>query len=175
MERTMVNDKLSRLLITVCCFVPLQTLAEDMPHHPVSYASNQEFRLSPELRQLLVAEMVAVQDGMMSLIPAISSGNWQAIVEIGRKLHDSYIMKQKLSKSQIEELHHSLPAGFQELDHSFHHSAGMLAHAADEKNADVVNFYFFKLNEACVSCHSKFAAHRFPGFMRNGDHEEHHH
>ncbi len=175
MGRAMFSHKLSRLLTAICCFVPLQTLAEDVSHHPVSYASNQEFRLSPELRQLLVAEMLAVRDGMMSLIPAISSGNWQAIAEIGRKLHDSYIMKQKLSKSQIEELHHSLPVGFLALDHSFNHSAGMLAHAAEEKNTDVVNFYFFKLNEACVSCHSKFAAHRFPGFARRGDHEEHHH
>jgi len=171
----MLSHKLSRLLIVICCFVPLQALAEDVAHRRSGDPSSQEFRLSPELRQLLVAEMRAVQDGMMSLIPAISSGNWQAIAEIGRKLHDSYIMKQKLSKSQIEELHHSLPEGFQELDHSFHHSAGMLAHAAEGKNADVVNFYFFKLNEACVSCHSKFATHRFPGFARDGDHEEHHH
>ena len=172
---TMVSQKLSRLLIAVCCFIPLQALAEDVPNHRSSDASNQEFRLSPELRQLLVAEMVAVRDGMMSLIPAISSGNWTEVAEISMKLHDGYIMKQKLSKSQIEELHHSLPVGFQELDHSFHHSARMLADAADAKNADVVNFYFFKLNEACVSCHSKFAIHRFPGFIRSGDHEEHHH
>ncbi len=122
-----------------------------------------------------MAEMLAVQDGMKSLIPAISSGNWQAIADTARVIHDSYIMKLRLSKSQVEELHRSLPVGFLELDHSFHHSAGMLAHAAEQKNADVVNFYFFKLNEACVSCHSKFAAHRFPGLARRGDHEEHHH
>ena len=171
----MISHKLSRLLTAICLFVPLQALAEDIAHHGSDASSNQALRLSPELREILVAEMLAVQDGMKSLIPAISSGNWQAIAEIGRKLHDSYVMKQKLSKSQIEELHHSLPVAFQELDHSFHHSAGMLAHAADEKNADVVNFYFFKLNEACVSCHSKFATHRFPGFIRSGDHEEHDH
>lgn len=175
MVRAMVSQKLSRLLVAVCCFIPFQTLAEDAVHHRSSDASNVEFRLSPELMLLLVAEMRAVQEGMMSLIPAISSGNWTEMAEIGMNLHDSYIMKQKLSKSQIEELHQSLPAGFQELDHSFHHSAGMLARAADEKNADVVNFYFFKLNEACVSCHSKFATHRFPGFIRSGDHEEDHH
>jgi len=175
MGRAMINHKLSWLLIAVCCFIAPQAHAEDVARHRSGDSSNLEFRLSPELRQLLVAEMRAVQDGMMSLIPAISSGNWQAIAEIGRKLHDSYIMKQELSKSQIEELHHSLPVRFRELDHSLHHSAGMLAHAAEEKNAEVVNFYFFKLNEACVSCHSKFATHRFPGFIRSGDHEEHHH
>jgi len=170
----MISHKLSRLLIAICCFVPIQAFAEDVAHHGSDDSSNQELRLSPELRKLLVAEMLAVQDGMKSLIPAISSGNWQAIAETGKKIHDSYIMKQKLSKSQIDELHHSLPVGFLELDHSFHHSAGMLAHAAEGKNADVVNFYFFKLNEACVVCHSKFATHRFPGFARDGDHEEHH-
>jgi len=170
----MNSHKLSRLLIAICLFVPLQALAEDIAHHRSDDSSNQALQLSPKLREILVAEMLAVQDGMKSLIPAISSGNWQAIAETGRKIHDSYIMKQKLSKSQVEELHRSLPGGFLELDHSFHHSAGMLAHAAEQKNADVVNFYFFKLNEACVSCHSKFAAHRFPGFARGGDHEEHH-
>ncbi len=142
----MASHKLSGLLIAVCYVVPLQTFAEAVPHHPASHAANKEFRLSPELRQLLVAEMLAVQDGMMCLIPAISSGNWKKMAEIGMKLHDSYIMKQKLSKSQLEELHDSLPEGFQELDHTFHHSAGMLARAADEKNADVVNVYFYKLN-----------------------------
>ena len=170
----MVSHKLSRLLIAICLFVPLQALAEDIAPHGSDASSNQALRLSPELREILVAEMLAVQDGMKSLIPAISSGNWHAIAEIGRKIHDSYIMKQKLSKSQVEELHRSLPVGFLELDHSFHHFAGMLAHAAEQKNADVVNFYFFKLNEACVTCHAKFAAHRFPGFARGGDHEEHH-
>ena len=48
---------------------------------------------------------------------------------------------------QVEELHSSLPALFKELDHSFHHAAGMLAHAAKERHADIVIFYFYKLTE----------------------------
>jgi hypothetical protein len=40
----------------------------------------------------------------------------------------------------------------------------MLAHAARMKNADVVNFYFYKLVDGCVTCHAKFATSRFPGF-----------
>ena len=171
----MFSQKCVFLLIVISCFAPLLALAEDDAHNRESYGFNQEIRFSPELKQLLIEEMVAIQEGMMALIPAISSGDWRAIVEIGTKLHDSYIMKQKLSKSQIEEFHHSLPTAFQELDHSFHHSAGMLAHAAETKNADVVNFYFFKLTETCVSCHSRFATHRFPGFVSDGEHDEHHH
>jgi len=37
------------------------------------------------------------------------------------------------------------------------------------KNADVVNFYFYKMNDACVSCHGKYAAERFPGLAKEGE------
>jgi cytochrome c556 len=67
-----------------------------------------------------------------------------------------------------------LPQQFIEMDMDFHKSAGMLAHAAEMKNADVVNFYFYKMNAACVSCHGKYATERFPGLIKGGD-EEHHH
>jgi len=66
-----------------------------------------------------------------------------------------------------------LPQQFIEMDMDFHKSAGMLAHAAEMKNADVVNFYFYKMTTACVSCHGKFAAGRFPGLAKGG--EEGHH
>jgi hypothetical protein len=90
------------------------------------------------------------------------------------KIKKSFILKQKLTKAQKEELHRVLPQQFIEMDMDFHKSAGMLAHAAEMKNADVVNFYFFKMHTACVSCHSKYAAERFTGLKKSRD-EEHHH
>jgi len=71
-------------------------------------------------------------------------------------------------------LHRVLPEQFIEMDMDFHKSAGMLAHAAEMRNADVVHFYFYKMNANCVSCHSKYAQERFPG-LANGDKEGHHH
>lgn len=38
----------------------------------------------------------------------------------------------------------------------------MLAHAAEMGHPDIVNFYFYKLNTACVECHTEFALEKFP-------------
>ena len=122
-----------------------------------------EIPLSPELRELLGKEMRAVQRGMMGLTPAIAKGEWHLISEIGVKIRDSYIMKLGLSKGQKEKLHRELPEVFIEMDEAFHQTAGMMADAAQARNMSLVNFYFYKLNEGCVSCHTKYATKRFPG------------
>ena len=125
-----------------------------------------EITLAPELRELLGKEMRAVQRGMMGLTPAIAKGEWHLISEIGVKIHDSYVMKQELSKGQKEKLHRELPAPFIEMDQAFHQTAGMMADAAEARNMSLVNFYFYKLNEGCVSCHAKYATKRFPGLAQ---------
>ncbi len=130
--------------------------------------------LTPDLQQLLTREMLAIQAGMQALVPAIAAGEWDKIAETGRKIHDSYILRQEISEAQLEELHRALPAEFVGMDHSFHQAARNLAHAAEQKNAEVVGFYFFKLNEGCVSCHSKFATGKFPGFAADREDHGHH-
>ena len=106
---------------------------------------------------------------------AIASGNWQEVADIGEHIRHSYIMQQQLTDAQLAELHHELPPAFQELDQTFHRSAGMLAHAAEMKNAEVVNFYFYKLTDTCVACHRKFAADRFPGLASDAGGKQHQH
>ena len=130
--------------------------------------------LSPALVTLLNQEMALIQKGMMDLIPVIAAGEWEDAASIGKQIKASFILKQKLTASQKEELHRVLPELFVEMDQDFHKSAGMLAHAAEMKNADVVSFYFYKMNAACVTCHSKFAAARFPGLAPGKGHEGHH-
>lgn len=131
------------------------------PHTP----AGNHLQLSPALMQLLKQEMNAIQKGMQELIPAIIAGNWQEAADIGEHIRHSYIMQQALTDAQINELQHGLPPAFLELDQSFHHSAGMLAHAAKKHNAELVSFYFYKLTDTCVACHSKFAEYRFPGLV----------
>ncbi len=131
--------------------------------------------LSSELRKLLSQEMTALQKGMISLIPELASGNWHEIEKIATKIKGSYILKQKLTKKQAQELHNKLAPAFIELDQSFHKDAGMLADMAKEKNAELVNFYFSKMNNACINCHSRFATHRFPGFKTKKTAMEHKH
>ncbi len=131
--------------------------------------------LSTELRELLTKEMVALQDGMMSVIPAYVAGNWSEIENIASKMENSYILKQMLTDEQIEELHSSLPQLFMKLDQQFHYLSGMLNHAAKNKKAELVGFYFSELSESCVGCHAQFAAHKFPAFAPEERTDKHEH
>jgi hypothetical protein len=131
--------------------------------------------LSPDLRALLAKEMLALQNGMQSIIPAYSSGNWSEIARIAEQMENSYILKQSLTDDQKEELHTSLPGSFIKLDQHFHYLAGMLNHVAKEEKSELVGFYFAKLNEACVSCHSQYAIHKFPAFDKRTLSNEHSH
>ncbi|KPK38492.1 MAG: hypothetical protein AMJ69_08310 [Gammaproteobacteria bacterium SG8_47] len=157
--------------IAAVCLVPVMTSAQQAAHDE-SPDAGRELELTPELGQMLVQEMQALEDAVMALIPAISSGNWERIAAIGRNIHDSHIMRQALSDAQIEALHQSLPARFQELDHALHHSACQLSQAARKHNIDTVLFYFYKLNEGCVACHSRYARQRFPDLANSRDEEE---
>ena len=131
--------------------------------------------LSPALRTLLTKEMLAIQTGMMAVIPAYASGNWNEIEAIAHNIKHSYILKQSLTDEQSHELHSSLPASFIEQDQQFHYYSGMLEHAASMRKPELVGFYFSKLNEACISCHSQFATHRFPALTPEKDTGEHSH
>jgi len=131
--------------------------------------------LSRDLRDLLSQEMQALQSGMMSIIPAYSSGNWGEIETTAGKMKSSYILKQNLTESQVKELHSVLPPAFIEKDQRFHYLAGMLEHAAENKKAELINFYFSEMNESCVSCHTLFATHKFPALSAKEKKGEHTH
>lgn len=144
--------------------LPSLSYGEDMHSHETKKDISGIESLSPELRELLKKEMLALQNGMMSVIPAYVAGNWSEIASIAHKMKNSYILKQRLTDEQIKELHASLPEAFIKLDQQFHYLSGMLNHAAKNKKAELVGFYFSKLSESCVSCHTQYAAHRFPAF-----------
>jgi hypothetical protein len=172
------------LFVTILFCLPQSALAAEHEHHAKPEAGHGHHampekapndKLSPELMVLLNQEMALIQQGMMNLVPAIAAGEWLEAATIGKQIKASFILKQKLTTAQKEELHRVLPELFIEMDQDFHKSAGMLAHAAEMQNADVVNFYFYKMNAACVACHSKFAAERFPGLAKGMDHDKHHH
>ncbi|MCK4506922.1 MAG: hypothetical protein KAU27_00165 [Desulfuromonadales bacterium] len=167
-------QKITIFIFTVL-MLSITSLAFAAEHgHHQKPSTEDGIQVSPDLKKLLNQEMAAIQNGMMALIPAMSAGEWDEAATIGKNIKASFIMKQKLTKAQKEELHRVLPPSFIEMDQAFHKSAGMLAHAAEMKNADVANFYFFKLNEACVSCHAKFATGRFPGLVKSADEDGHH-
>lgn len=130
--------------------------------------------LSSGLRVLLSKEMLALQDGMMSIIPAYAAGDWQAIEAIAYKMKNSYILKQSLSDKQKHELHSTLPEAFITLDQQFHYLAGMLEHVAAKQKKELVGFYFSELSNACISCHASYATHTFPALDSKNDHSHSH-
>jgi hypothetical protein len=169
-----MSNRVAMMAVSIILFFPQTILAEE-PHHADGQKSKTGIHLSADLHNLLGQEMVAIENGMQELIPVIASGDWERVTSIAQGISDSFIMKQQLTAAQKEELHRKLPALFVEMDQDFHKSAAMMAHAASMKNADVVNFYFFKLNNACVACHGKYAGERFPGLVKSNDTDKHKH
>jgi len=129
--------------------------------------------LSPELRDLLSREMVAIQNGMMSIVAAYASGNSEETASIAEEIKSSYILKQEMTPQQRHELHQKLPRSFIHLDHQFHNYAGLLEEAARNNNDELIGFYFSKLVDSCSGCHSQHARHKFPAFVE--ENEEHTH
>jgi len=156
------------LAVTALLLLPLavpNALAGDAVH-----IKKGGIHISDDLKKALQKEMKAVQDGMIKLVPAIASGDWATVSRTADNIKKTYIMKQKLTKAQLKELRRALPAGFKRLDHRFHKTAGRLARAAERKDAELAVFYFYKLNESCVTCHSTYAKQKFPAFNNNAEH-----
>lgn len=131
--------------------------------------------LTDDIRVLLKKEMQAVELGMKDIVSANLAGDTKAISTIAMKIKNSFILKQGLSKSQKHELHTKLPSDFIRQDKDFHYMAGMLAHAADMKKPELINFYYSKLFEACSSCHKVHAQHRFSNFTLEDHSRSHEH
>jgi hypothetical protein len=140
------------------------------------YSQSKIESLSPELRVLLKQEMLALQDGMKNIVPAFASGDLEEVSHIAGIINKSFILKQKITDSQKHELHEKLSKDFIKKDQQFHQYAGMLEHVSKEKHIELIGFYYSKLMESCIDCHSEYATHRFPMLSNDpAKKEEHHH
>jgi hypothetical protein len=108
--------------------------------------------------------MIAIQNGMMSVIGAYASGNFGEIATVAGQIKNSYILKQDMSPQQRHELQQELPNSFIHLDQQFHKYAGLLEEAARQNDDELIGFYFSKLVDSCLGCHSQHAKHKFPAF-----------
>ncbi len=121
--------------------------------------------LSPAIRTLLTQEMNSIQKTMTEILPLLVSGEWRQVSELAAKIAGGHIMKQKLSAEQAQELMTTLPQGFKDLDNNFHNSASMMSHVAKQGHIELVAFYYYRLTELCITCHAKYAQHRFPNLF----------
>ncbi|PCJ38551.1 MAG: hypothetical protein COA81_12905 [Alphaproteobacteria bacterium] len=60
-------------------------------------------------------------------------------------------------------------------DQQFHYLAGMLEHAAKAGKPELISFYYSRMTESCVSCHSSYATHKFPAFSKAEKTPDHDH
>lgn len=161
------------LTLCLALMTPTTVISEEHKSQNKHVVSSVE-ALSPALRELLSKEMLAIQEGMKTILPAYAAGQWHEIEHIAYKIKNSYILKQKLSDKQRHELHDALPESFITLDQQFHYLAGMLEHVAAEKKPELVGFYFSRLSDSCIACHSAHATHKFPA-LASEDNDEHDH
>lgn len=123
-----------------------------------------DIQLSPQLRELLRAEMREIASGTQILSLALASADWKTVASTSAKIRASYILEKKLSAAQRHELERALPAGFKELDGDFHARAGKLGTAAAAHDSELAAFHFYRMVESCAACHASYAKSRFPGF-----------
>jgi len=160
-------------LLFLALLIPSLCHGQGHERHSVDESPAGIADLSPELRNLFSQEMRLLQEGMTEILPLYVSGEWAEIAVIAGKMEDSYVLKQNLDAGQMDELHAKLPGAFIELDQQFHYLAGMLEHASEVEKVELVGFYFSKLSEACVSCHTQYARQRFPALAPKSPAHEH--
>ena len=159
------------ILLFLILLIPSFSYAEEhLNHEPQTQGIES---LSPGLRELLKKEMLALEKGMLAIFPAYVSGDFNKIETIASDMKNSFILKQNITDEQKHELHSKLSQSFIELDQKFHYLSGMLEHVAERKKPELIGFYFSELSDACMSCHSQHATHKFPAFISKKEKHEH--
>jgi hypothetical protein len=105
-------------------------------------AAKGDLQLSPELIELLRAEMRALLSGVQSLPVGIATADWKSVADTGAQIKTSYILDQKLTPAQKKELSNSLPEYFKRLDSNFHLEAKKLEAAAANHDAQLSAFHY---------------------------------
>lgn len=123
-----------------------------------------DLRLSPGLTELLREEMRALLPGIQTIAAGIATADWKNVADKSAQIRASYILEQKLTPSQREELNSSLPEHFKRLDSDFHLEAKKLEAAATSHDRQLTAFHYYRLIETCTACHALYAVSRFPGF-----------
>jgi hypothetical protein len=84
-------ELLAKITLLAVLIPTLSFSAEALKHKGHETKTGVEV-LSPDLRAVLSQEMKALQNGMMSIIPAYIYGNWAEIKSTALKFKNSYIL-----------------------------------------------------------------------------------
>jgi len=163
MEVFVMRASIFILLLGASTAILPPAMAAD-PHAAPAGGQGAALTLAPTLRAALVAEMAGLKTGVADISVFLASGEWDKAAERATRIRDSYIMKQKLSPADLEQLERSLPPDFVAMDERFHQHAEGLAQAARKRDQELAVFYFSRMLEGCGGCHARYATHTFPGY-----------
>ena len=119
--------------------------------------------LTPKLLDALREEMRLVLGASQYILAALVAGDYAIVAERAQKIDASFILEQALTEQDRKDLEMAMPPAFLTLDEAFHATAAELVATARARDAGHAAALFGRMVEACVACHGRFAADRFPG------------
>lgn len=119
--------------------------------------------LNPRLNQLLTEEMRSIRQAMGQIFNGIVVGDSSVVANMAEQIHNSFILMRQLTDKDKKDLN-ALPPEFLHMDGEFHATAQKLAVAGKHKDLELQRYYFARLTESCVACHSRYVTDKFPGF-----------
>ena len=119
--------------------------------------------LTDKLSRLLKQEMRSVQSAMATIHVSMVTGDHEQVATQAQQIHDSFILKQSLTKQDKTDLMSAVPKGFVKLDKDFHRLAAGLAEAAKDKDTQKQYELYNEMTGSCIACHSKYVSDRFDG------------
>lgn len=147
-------------LIAVVTFGVLGSLHAGEPAEPVGP------KLPDRVRGLLLQEMNAIERASEEILNALVRGRDAVVAEKAEAIHDSFILKQKMTESDRKALMKAVPREFVQRDRAFHELTGELAAAGREGDGARQRQLFSEMIEACTACHARYAHDRFPGLRQ---------
>ena len=122
--------------------------------------------LTEKLRGLLAKEMIEIETAMKATYSAIIQGRHDEVAQKGQAIHDSFILKQSLTKQDQQDLKAAVPEEFLQMDKYFHQLAAELAEAGKQQDTQAQAETFNRMTESCVACHSRYVTDRFNGLEK---------
>jgi len=146
------------LVLLFCMTITCAPLAQE------TVDTNIGSTLPPRVRGLLIQEMNAILDATLTILDALVRGQDEVVAQRAQAIHDSFVMEQEMTEADREVLLSAVPDAFVEQDRAFHELSSRLAEVARGGDVTQQQRVFAALLEACMVCHSQYAADRFPGF-----------
>ena len=120
-------------------------------------AKTKGLELPTHFRELLKAEMNKIDGAMKALLTDLVVGRPDKAAELANNIHQSFILKQKLSPEELKKLVGHLPRPFIKLDRAFHGQAKTLAGLARKRRFPAAARLYGKMVQGCVTCHQRYA------------------